>query len=181
MSLILEALRKLEREKASPEQKGFVVLGAPGAGGGGGRGLAVLAVIGAVAVGALGAAAWHRLGTDPAPPPPVPAPPAPALEVVRAPPPDAGAARGGAGSAAPGGAAVGFTPEPVPGAGASARAVEPRFRLQAITRRDGRPIAILNDRLVREGDSFDGVRVVRIGELEIELETAAGKKLVVGF
>jgi hypothetical protein len=41
-------------------------------------------------------------------------------------------------------------------------------------------VAILNDRLVREGDSFDGVRVIRIGELEVELETGSGR-VVVGF
>ena len=44
------------------------------------------------------------------------------------------------------------------------------LRLNAISERDGQPVAIVNDRLVREGDSFDGVRVLRIGEAEVEVE-----------
>jgi hypothetical protein len=42
--------------------------------------------------------------------------------------------------------------------------------LQAISEKDGRPVAIINDRLMREGDEFDGARLVRIGEAEVELE-----------
>jgi hypothetical protein len=54
------------------------------------------------------------------------------------------------------------------------------FRLQAISLRDGKPVAVLDGRLVYEGESFDGVRVVRIGEAEVELEVD-GRRLVVGF
>ena len=54
------------------------------------------------------------------------------------------------------------------------------LRLNAISQQDGRPVAILNDRLVREGDIFDGIRVVRIGEAEVEVEVD-GKRRIVRF
>jgi hypothetical protein len=55
---------------------------------------------------------------------------------------------------------------------------EPELRLNAISRQDGHPVAVLNDRLVREGDVFDGIRVVRIGESEVEVEVAGERKIV---
>jgi hypothetical protein len=54
------------------------------------------------------------------------------------------------------------------------------LRLNAISQRDGRPLALINDHLVFEGDSFDGVRVVRIGETEVEVEIG-GKRHVLRF
>jgi hypothetical protein len=42
--------------------------------------------------------------------------------------------------------------------------------LQAISSRDGKPIALVCDRRVREGDAFDGVTIVRIGDAEVEVE-----------
>ncbi len=59
-------------------------------------------------------------------------------------------------------------------------APDPEFRLTAISTRDGEPIALLNDRLVREGDSFDGVRVVRIGATDVEIEVD-GERRTIGF
>jgi hypothetical protein len=59
-------------------------------------------------------------------------------------------------------------------------AERPRFRLQAISVRDGKPVAVLNDRLVYEGESIDGVTVVRIGEAEVELEVD-GRPLIISF
>ena len=56
----------------------------------------------------------------------------------------------------------------------------PRFQLTAISARDGEPIALLNDRLVREGDRFDGVRVLRIGTTEVEIEVD-GERRTIGF
>ena len=41
-------------------------------------------------------------------------------------------------------------------------------------------MAILNERLVREGDVFDGIRVIRIGETEVEVEVG-GKRRVIRF
>jgi hypothetical protein len=69
--------------------------------------------------------------------------------------------------------ATGQRPEAAP-------APPPRFTLQAIGVRDGRPVAMLNDRLVREGDAFDGIRVLRIGTAEIELEVD-GERQVIRF
>jgi hypothetical protein len=55
-----------------------------------------------------------------------------------------------------------------------------RFQLQAISRRDGRAVAVLNDRLVYEGDSLDGATVLHIGEADVELEID-GRRVSVGF
>ena len=57
---------------------------------------------------------------------------------------------------------------------------ELELRLNAITQQDGRPVAVLNDRVVREGDVFDGIHVIRIGEAEVEVEVN-GKRRVVRF
>lgn len=47
--------------------------------------------------------------------------------------------------------------------------------LQAISERDSRPIAIINDQLVREGDKLGAVQVLRIGpdSVEVRLENGA--------
>ncbi len=50
------------------------------------------------------------------------------------------------------------------------------LRLNAISVKDGHPVAILNDRLVREGDMFDGIRVLRIGDAEVEVEVAGERR-----
>jgi len=52
------------------------------------------------------------------------------------------------------------------------------LRLTAISRRDGRPVALINDRLVFEGDSFEGVRVIRIGEAEVEVEVRGERRVL---
>jgi hypothetical protein len=54
------------------------------------------------------------------------------------------------------------------------------LHLNAISRRDGRPVALINDRLVFEGDGFDGVKVLRIGEAEVEVEVR-GRRRVLRF
>jgi hypothetical protein len=54
------------------------------------------------------------------------------------------------------------------------------LRLNAISQRDGKPVALINDRLVFEGDGFDGVRVLRIGEAEVEVEVR-GRRRVLRF
>ncbi len=74
--------------------------------------------------------------------------------------------------------AVEAAPEEV--AAAPAVPPGPEYRLTAISSRDGRPIALVNDRLVREGDSFDGITIVRIGETEVEIEVD-GKRKTIGF
>jgi hypothetical protein len=45
-------------------------------------------------------------------------------------------------------------------------------RLQAIGHRDSRPIAILEERVMGEGDEFDGVKVIQIGETTVEIEVS---------
>jgi len=195
LSLILEALKKLEREKAHPD-RGFLVLGAapdrP-------RRRGWLAIAGLTALAALvGAALWlGRPGPAPATAEVPPDPPADVAEVPSpaagpAPTPfaaeqvkDAGARAelrrvpevpAAAATASPAGESPG--PAPVapsdtverPSPEPSPRALGPPFRLEAISRRDGEPVAILNGRLVREGDRLGTARIVRIGELEVEIE-----------
>jgi hypothetical protein len=41
-------------------------------------------------------------------------------------------------------------------------------------------VALINDRLLFEGDSFDGVKVLRIGQAEVEVEVR-GKRRVLTF
>ena len=47
----------------------------------------------------------------------------------------------------------------------------PAFVLQAISERNGQPIAIINDHLVRVGDEVDGMRVlaIRLDEVDVEV------------
>jgi hypothetical protein len=52
------------------------------------------------------------------------------------------------------------------------------LRLNAITTRDGRSVALIGDRLVFEGDSFEGVRVIRIGEAEVEVEVRGERRIL---
>ena len=186
MSLILEALRKLERDKDAPE-RGFVVMTHVPWAKGGGRsrlvGIGALAL--ALAVGALALALWRGRTGKPARPEasavatvPSSATP-PAVQGSPPPPFEAKALameslRTSAATPAGASGAVGSpTPWPQPSA-------PPELRLSAISRRDDQPVAILNDRLVREGDVFDGIRVIRIGEAEVEVEVR-GQRRVLGF
>jgi hypothetical protein len=57
---------------------------------------------------------------------------------------------------------------------------EPEFRLTAISSRDGQPIALLNDRLVREGDRFGDITIIRIDETSVEIEVN-GERKTIGF
>ena len=52
------------------------------------------------------------------------------------------------------------------------------LRLTAISQRDGRPVALINDRLVFEGDGFEGVKVLRIRETEVEVEVRGVKRVL---
>src|SRR5205085_491794 len=54
------------------------------------------------------------------------------------------------------------------------------IRLTAISQRDGRPVAVINDRMLFEGDSFDGIQLLRVGESEVEVEIG-GRRQVVKF
>lgn len=53
---------------------------------------------------------------------------------------------------------------------------EAGLQLQAIGERDGRPVAVISSRLVREGDHYDGVTIVRIGADEVEVEVQGRRR-----
>jgi hypothetical protein len=184
VSLILEALRKLDREK-QVQERGFLVM-APAAWpsrDSAGRRWGWL-LLTALAVG-IGALAW--LGRTPgkqaaeapqpihtaAPAVPTPAPAhaapfeGPATTLPRQPAPMAA-------TPAP---VVEAQPAPalaapaIPGSQPAAAAAPARgFVLQAITERDGRPLAMINDRMLREGDEIDGARLVKIGDTFVEID-----------
>lgn len=188
MSLILEALRKLERDKDSPE-RGFVVMThVPWARG---RSSSRLVGIGALALalalGIVAMALWRGRAGKPlgpeakiaasapssvAPPAPLASPVAPtpapfdakalALESVKNTAPAPGA------PAAP---LAEATPKPHLSAQAE-------LRLNAISQKDGQPVAVVNDRLVHEGDAFDGIRVIRIGATEVEVEVRGQHRIL---
>ena len=136
MSLILEALKKVERERATPEQRGFLVL-APAAWSPSRSNLAW--VLGMIAAAAIAGGAVYALTRPP----------------------------GSDGA-----------PVPAPVAAPAAPAADPVLRLQAISERDGTPVAVVNDRIVREGDRFDGVRVLRIGAAEVEVEVNGARRIL---
>lgn len=203
MSLILEALRKLEREKQAAERPGFVVLPAASWGEGRSRagllfGLVLLcAVFGALGIGLyMGAArtarvrervaqptpATPRAAIDPLPPPSSapPATPGPATAArptLPVPPDVEQPVTAAPAVVAPSAPAVLPTtsllaepelvadaPEGEPLATpAAARPAAPALVLTAIGARDGRAVAVIDDRLVHEGDEYDGWRVITIG------------------
>jgi hypothetical protein len=85
------------------------------------------------------------------------------------------AAAGANPDAAPAGAAVPAAPvleitHAAPPPTAAAPKGLDALHLEAISSQDGHPVAILSGRLVREGETLDGVRVIRIGTDEVELE-----------
>jgi hypothetical protein len=217
VSLILEALKKLERERQSPD-RGFLLLGpatwseAPPD-----RRRMAAVVLGAVALGAAAGTAFWRLrdaraeraGSQPAASIPMPtaspaaaSAPSPVSFAIAAPTPVASAmpretrvpspsvaAVAPETTDAPEGPTLGAAetasskpPDAAPANDASAApaGAETHLKLQAISRRDGRLVAVLGDRLVYEGDTFDGIRVLRIGEAEVELEIE-GRRVVIGF
>ncbi len=187
MSLIFEALRKLEREKQAPERGILVVGPTTWAGGSGTRarlGVVVVAALGLVALGVWIGAFLRR-------PPQAPAPAAAPASSAPAPTLDTSAASSRAAAPVPAAlpAAAARRPTSVPGAAAPVTAATPtpappkaELTLQAVTEQNGIPVALINDRLLREGDAFDGVKVLRIapGEVEVEIE-ATGERRVLRF
>jgi hypothetical protein len=202
VSLILDALKKLDREKDAHEPGVVVVGSVPWGRPQRSRSPIPLALVGAGLV-ALVAAGWWVLRpaprpTTPALPPPghgpaerssqAPAavlPPAATAGAEVAPPPRRpplpGQRREPGPTAAPAPAPGADTPATTeaPDVAASAARTDPDdLRLQAIAVRDGRPIALINDRLVREGDRFGAVTVVRIGEAEVEIEVRGQRRVL---
>jgi hypothetical protein len=215
LSLILDALKKLEREKGGAEAA-VVVVGPVPWGSKPKRRRGPLVLGAALSLAVIGLAAWWSLrpgsGPGPSSASPSPAPvatstsppdgpptaagsPSPALAV-----PTATATRAVAAPAVstprpdaemPSAVRAWPAPDPTPTptrapaaapAAASARPpvgpAVPDLRLTAISERDGQPVALVNDRLVREGDSFDGVLIVRIGEAEVEVEVRGQRRVL---
>lgn len=184
MSLILEALRKLEAEKQAPE-RGFLVVAAPSWPARGPRPLLWLAAAIVVAGGLAGGTAlwlrpWGRTSPqepmrppvralDPAPrsaiaPPSLEASPMPTFRERATLAPTTSPSR-------PHAVAAPQAPSPVTPS-------PPALVLEAISERDGRPIALVSDHLVREGDAFDGVTIVRIGQAEVEVEWRGERRIL---
>jgi hypothetical protein len=88
--------------------------------------------------------------------------------------------RSGKGSDAPAASAL-----PVqdrrPAAPLRAAAATPGLVLQAISERDSRPIAIINDQLVKEGDKLGQARVLKIGVDSVEVLLENGQHDTVRF
>ena len=211
MSLILDALRKLERDREHPDS-GVVVLGSvpwPGLGRSRRRPALVASVL--VGLAALAAAGiWLSRATTAKPPAvhavtPLPAkaspPPAAVSPLAAVPPPTTTVeAPTAPARSAPGVATLGPPPAgrrlAVPGSAAAAadRSARPpagaaegppaaasphdRLQLMVISERDGQPVAIISDHLVREGDSFDGVKVLRIGATEVEVDDRGQRRVL---
>jgi hypothetical protein len=191
VSLILDALKKLEGEKNAREPGVLVVGSVPW---GERRRSRLPLALAAAALLALAFAGWWWLRPTPRPaaaapasasPAPTPSPGVAGTPTALTPPerlaPSSTASAPPArqlavptldetaGSPAP--------PEGAPKAPGTRPAADD-LRLNAITRRDGRPVALVNDRLVFEGDSFDGVRILRIGEAEVEVEVRGQRRVL---
>jgi hypothetical protein len=198
VSLILEALRKLERDKPAPD-RGVVVMTTGGLSGRGGRapgwGWLLLGIAGGLFT-ALAILEWRRPEVPPggaptaaapaasAPPrslPPTRPAPSPAASAARvAAPGPAPAAPASAVAARSMAAPAATAPSPSATPGTPDAPAAPALTLHAITVQDGQPVALINDRILREGDEIDGVRVLRIGEAEVEIERA-GQRAVLRF
>ena len=180
MSLVLEALKKLDREKGRDE-RGFVVMAAAPWPTRAARRWPAWAALGIATAGAV--AAVLALRTTPAPRA-LPTPPAAATSVVGPTPAALVTPRPAstmAATVAPRAAAPQrretreAAPSPI-----TPRAAEPELRLQAISERDGQPIAIINDHLVRVGDEVDGIRVLAIRAAEVDVEVR-GRRTTLRF
>ncbi len=193
MSLILDALRKLERERKAPERGFLVVAHTPWGAAPRWSTWAVIALVLAVGLAASIITAtllqrpWRRATATGAPAPTPSQATVPAAVALTSAPvaasgaPDVTGSHGGPGDNA---AALPPSPSPAePSSDAAAPTPSPRspdLRLMAVSAQDGVPVAIVNDRLVREGDSFDGIRIVRIGASQVEVEVN-GKRRILTF
>jgi hypothetical protein len=195
MSLILDALRKAERDKDAPD-RGLVVVAAPSWTAP--RAPAWLIAVGAAAIGAAVAVVAIRparpaVATPPAPPVTVASggqvlPRAAEGRVVPAPAP---VTRPPATPARPVEQRAAAAPAARPAPAADVRALpeppaaasdDPALHLHAISERDGRPVAVVNETVVEIGDVVAGARVLRIGAGEVELERERdGRRVLLRF
>ncbi len=181
MSLVLEALKKLDREKGRDE-RGFVVMAAAPWPTRAARRWPAWAALGMATAAAVAAVLALRTTPAPAalPAPPAAVTPRPAAIVVATVAPPAQAPRRretreeAAHTKAPA-ATLAAAPSP-----RAPRPADPEPRLQAISERDGQPIAIINDHLVRVGDEVDGIRVLAIRGAEVDVEVR-GRRTTLRF
>ncbi len=187
MSLVLDALRRLEKSEATPGTVGVRVASyrPPHRKGRSWTPLILGIAFGGAAV-FLFLPAYEQLRTKAAPGDDVSAPLAPArtglggaglpppliLEVADSPlrarnPPGAS----GAGETLSRGAAL----------ARAAPKSSPALILQAISERDSHPIAVINELLVKEGDLIGSARVVKIGADSVEILLASGIKELLRF
>ncbi len=195
MSLILDALKKLERDREAREPNVLVVGSVPW--GTRARSRLPLAAAGAavVLVALVAFALWPRNPTArpaAATPTPAPSPASPSTAARPTLPPHTTAApapgmttapaprRPSVPSGRPDSAEPAEAGETPAGAAAAGRATSEtdELHLTAISQRDGRPVALINDRLVFEGDGFDGIKVLHIGDAEVEVEVRGVKKVL---
>jgi hypothetical protein len=178
VSLILDALKKLEHEKNAREPGVLVVGSVPWGERRRSRWPLALAASGLVA---LVVAGWwwlrstpHPTGAAPVAVSPAPTPSSVVAASPTAPPPSTLAPSSTDPAPPPRRLAV-----PTLDAGATETRPTPvDLSLNAITWRDGRRVALVNDRLVFEGDSFDGVKILRIGETEVEVEVRGQRRVL---
>lgn len=186
MSLVIEALRRVEKTDARTGSIGAAVASyrpAPRS-----RGSLVPLLLGLLTGGALvfllgaqsrnGADVSARSGDDASALPP---PARPLKGAAGLPPPliIEPAVR----SAEPGPSLAAPSPAPDirPDRSTRAAAPMPPLVLQAISERDSRPIAIISDQLVREGDKVGAARVLRIGRDSVEVLLENGQHDTVRF
>jgi hypothetical protein len=189
VSLILDALKKLERDKDAREPNVLVVGSVPWGTRARSRLPLVVAIVAAGLVALVALALWMRAPRPVAPPalPVASTPAAPATPIASAMPPRPTAASSAA-LAAPEPRRPSLPPDrtQAPDRGATAtRDTATRdgsgpddLRLNAISQRNGRPVALINDRLVFEGEGFDGMKVLHIGETEVEVEVRGVKRVL---
>jgi hypothetical protein len=184
MSLILEALRKLEREKPTPERASTVLL-APLAWPSPPRRHGWAIAIGLVLVLSAALAVWLLVrGTSrpAARPGELPfdtrAAPRPEPSAALAPEPASSQSLTSPRAVR----ATAQAPRPAVGRATPAHNAPVVFRLTAIADQEGVPVAVLNDRMVRVGDALLGARIVRITATEVELQRESdGERFTVGF
>lgn len=200
MSLILDALKKLERDKRAREPNVLVVGSVPWGTRARSRLPLVVALLGA-ALALVAFALWprDRAARPPATPSPaaIPSPPAPPTQGVSGVAPRATAAPTAVAAPVPRRQSVPSAesgavddrpaettegpdeaPATVPAPPRRGASGTDELRLNAISQRDGRPVALINDRLVFEGDGFDDVKVLRIGETEVEVEVRGVRRIL---
>ena len=179
MSLILEALKKLEREKPGPERGVVVLASAARATGRASRPSHVVPVAAAVTVLLTGTVGWWALSRPPVAPATAVLP-APVMAAETAPPPielTAPPAVGVSRSSSP--RVLAPVDRPLAPAATPAPVKLPAFVLSAIGSRDGHAVAVINDEVVQVGDLVKGARVVEIGTAHVEIEIDGERRRLV--